>query len=78
MNADRLLLAGNGQRLVNEYLNRNDLTMPSLKTAMDIRSLATLIIFTNQSVGIKQADAEDILVTAYMMGKADGLAEKKA
>lgn len=73
MDSELLRLAGNGQRLVNEYTNRNDLSMPSLKAALDIKSLAALIIFTNQSVGIKQIDVEDILVTAYMMGKKDSV-----
>ncbi len=72
MNADLLRLAGRGQSLMNEYIYRSDLEMPSLKTAMDIKSLAALAIFTNQSVGISEATIEDILVTAYMMGMSDG------
>lgn len=76
MNAELLRLAGNGKRLVDEYLKLDNVTMPSLSVAMDIKSLAAFILFTAQTVGYGAADIEDALGAAYMMGKRDGLDSK--
>lgn len=71
MNAELLRLSGNGKRLVDEYIKRDNQTMPSLSVAMDIKSLAAFIIFTRETVGVSELDVIDVLVTAYMMGKRD-------